>query len=472
MPRHSFVQIQKITNVKGRIDYISSHARQENLYAVYDTAPQKFWNVLAKESQREFQKSGTEGTCIEARELIIALPESYVNFEPDWVLKTFTDSFKEAHGVECVAALHHNKKKTNYHIHLIFSERTMLEEPDIKIASRNMFYDEQGKHVRTKKELLDEQGNMRNGCTVIAKGEVYEKRSFSNKISLFKSDVFLENEKKRLTELMNCYIKNPLEQLQVFDKSGVYLPTKKIGKNNPKAAEIMSDNQARKEWNQAVDIALVEGVPETDIQKIKNTEIAKKVGRSIAVNGRSPGLFLQIIVRARVILMNLVSKQKLPPKPKISVDITEYHKMQKIKQDLDKQVRVIRQIEEKELPDLLQQSDNLKGIFKSKERKEVERQIETAQNRVSDLKSYLVKAVTRYGYKNIQSFIKVYSQSEKAVQQYQKELEAWKEDNGLKPPKPESIRDKLRQYEREAKVKNLAVLDLPRQEKEKHRNER
>jgi len=234
----------------------------------------------------------------------------------------------------------------------------------------------------------------------------------------------------------------------------------------------MSDNQARKEWNQAVDIALVEGVPETDIQKIKNTEIAKKVGRSIAVNGRSPGLFLQIIVRARVILMNLVSKQKLPPKPKISVDITEYHKMQKIKQDLDKQVRVIRQIEEKELPDLLQQSDNLKGIFKSKERKEVERQIETAQNRVSDLKSYLVKAVTRYGYKNIQSFIKVYSQSEKAVQQYQKELEAWKEDNGLKPPKPESIRDKLRQYEREAKVKNLAVLDLPRQEKEKHRNER
>lgn len=65
MPRHSFVQILKITNVKGRIDYISSHARQENLYAVYDTASQKFWNVLAKEGQREFQKSGTEGSCIE-----------------------------------------------------------------------------------------------------------------------------------------------------------------------------------------------------------------------------------------------------------------------------------------------------------------------------------------------------------------------------------------------------------------------
>lgn len=183
-------------------------------------------------------------------------------------------------------------------------------------------------------------------------------------------------------------------------------------------------------------------------------------------------MFLQIIMRAKVILMNLLSKQKLPPQPKITVDITEFRKMQGIKQDLDKQVRIIRHIEEKELPDLLQQSGKLKGIFKSKERKEVEKQIEIAQNRVSDLKSYLAKAVTRYGYKNIQSFIKLYGQCEKEVRQYQKELDEWKENNRLKQPKPESIRDKLRRYEREAKEKSLAVLDLSTQKKEKHRNER
>ena len=34
-----------------------------------------------------------------------------------------TDRFKEKYGVECVSALHHNKRKKNYHIHLIFSER-------------------------------------------------------------------------------------------------------------------------------------------------------------------------------------------------------------------------------------------------------------------------------------------------------------------------------------------------------------
>ena len=70
----------------------------------------------------------------------------------------FTNRFKEKYGVECVSALHHNKRKTNYHIHLIFSERELLPEPIEKIATRNMFYNEQKKHVRTKKEILDDRG--------------------------------------------------------------------------------------------------------------------------------------------------------------------------------------------------------------------------------------------------------------------------------------------------------------------------
>ena len=73
--RNSFIQMSKLPNVKGRISYISSKARQENLYAVYETTDHKFWTELAKCNQEEFKRSGTEGKCIEARELIIALPE-------------------------------------------------------------------------------------------------------------------------------------------------------------------------------------------------------------------------------------------------------------------------------------------------------------------------------------------------------------------------------------------------------------
>lgn len=179
MARHSFIRMSKLPNVKGRIDYISSPDRQENLYATYQTADTEFWKNLAFESQQEFQRFGTEGKCIEARELIIALPEVYTTFDPQEVLKEFTEEFHKRYGVECVSALHHNKRKTNYHIHLIFSERTLLPEPDIKIASRSVFYDETGKRVRTKKEITGEDGKIRPGCTVIKKGEVLVKRMYN-----------------------------------------------------------------------------------------------------------------------------------------------------------------------------------------------------------------------------------------------------------------------------------------------------
>ena len=126
MARHSFIQMSKLPNVKGRISYITSHARQENLYATYRTADNAFWNNLARESRQEFQRSGAEGKCIEARELIIALPEVYTQYEPQQVLEDFTDEFRRRYGVECVSALHHNKRKTNYHIHLIFSENIAI----------------------------------------------------------------------------------------------------------------------------------------------------------------------------------------------------------------------------------------------------------------------------------------------------------------------------------------------------------
>lgn len=41
----------------------------------------------------------------------------------------------EKDGVECFATLHHNKRKTNLHIHMIFAERKRLEQPEEKTAT-------------------------------------------------------------------------------------------------------------------------------------------------------------------------------------------------------------------------------------------------------------------------------------------------------------------------------------------------
>lgn len=313
MARHSFIQMSKLPNVKGRISYITSHARQENLYATYRTADNEFWSNLARESQQEFKRSGTEGKCIEARELIIALPEIYTRYEPQEVLEDFTEEFHRRYGVECVSALHHNKRKTNYHIHLIFSERKRLPEPDIKIATRSVFYDETGKRVRTKKEITGEDGQIRKGCTVIKKGEVYESHLFTVKDDKFKSEPFLREVKEIYTDLINRHISDPEQQLKVFDKNSVYLPTKKIGKNNPKAAEIEADNTARQEWNRTADMALLSGISEAKILEVKQTEIHEKASQSIMSKGWLPNLFRGIVAKAKDFLQSLIrEKDKLP----------------------------------------------------------------------------------------------------------------------------------------------------------------
>ena len=307
--RHSFIQMTKLSNVRGRITYISSHAKQEHLYAVYETTERSYWTELARCSQQEFKKSGVEGNCIEARELIIALPESlYEQGMPDMLLKSFTDKFKEKYGVECVAALHHNKRMTNFHIHLIFSERQLLAEPVIKIATRNMFYDEHGNHVRTKKEILDEAGNIRKRCKVIGKGEVYEKKLFTSKNTRFKQEDFLDEVKLFYTRMINHWVTDEKDRLTVFDRNGPYLATKKIGRNNPKAEQIEQDNKLRMDWNREVDRAIISNVPMDDILQIKREHITEPIKRSIKIYGNKPQRLALILNMAITELVLLISK--------------------------------------------------------------------------------------------------------------------------------------------------------------------
>ena len=331
MARHSFIQMSKLSNVKGRISYISDPKRQEYLYATFSTREDMtFWNDLAKECQEEFKRFGTEGKCIEARELIIALPEEYTKFDPNQVLREFTEQFKKRYDVECVSALHHNKTKKNYHIHLIFSERRLLPEPEVKIATRSVFYDELGKRVRTKKEIPGEDGQIREGCIVIKKGEAYEKHLFTAKDEVFKNELFLDEAKQFYTALINRHIHDPERRLKVFDPNSVYLPTKKIGKNNPKEAEIEADNAARQDWNRTADMALVSGIEESKIIEIRNEHVYDEATRSVQKHGWLPGLFRGIIQKAKEILQVLIRETEIPPKPTLSVDMAEYRTMQKL----------------------------------------------------------------------------------------------------------------------------------------------
>lgn len=455
MTRHSFIQMSKLPNVKGRISYITSPARQENLYAAYRTADNEFWGNLARECQQEFKRSGAEGKCIEARELIIALPEVYTQYEPQQVLEDFTEEFHKRYGVECVSALHHNKRKTNYHIHLIFSERKLLPEPDIKIAARSVFFDETGKRVRTKKEIIGEDGKIRDGCTVIKKGEIYESHLFTVKDDRFKSEPFLREIKKVYTELINRHISDPEQQLKVFDKNSVYLPTKKIGKHNPREEEIKADNAARQEWNRTADMALISGIDETKILEIKQAEIHDKVSQSIRKSGWLPNLFRSIVSKAKGFLQNLIREHDMPPKPTLSINMTEFRTMRDLMIRVQDEARAIRSLQE-EVPKLKEQLSEAKGVFKGKERKALTEQIQQTEQEISERLDKLPDTLKEDGYPDVQAFMATYREAEAVVEQYNRSLAEWERQvkEKRRPPKPperESVRNRLKQLQEQGR---------------------
>lgn len=447
MPRNSFIQMNKLTNVSGRITYISSRAKQENLYATYTTIPERsFWRELAKCNQESFIQSGTEGKCIEARELIIALPESFVHYDPEYLLKRFTDHFKQRYKVECISALHHNKRKTNYHIHLIFAERQLLDKPVEKIATRNMFYDENGKHRRAKKEILDEAGNIRKKCKVVKKGEVYERKLFTTKNELFKSDGYLDEVKRVYTDLINAFAIKEEDKLHLFDKNGIYLATKKIGKNNPKAAEIEADNKVRMQWNQTVDRALISGVAEKDILDVKQKKISEEVKHSIEIYGNRPYFLADIIKLAIKALELLISKVllaaakvvekivdvvyekvvenddsiseaeikpeakareveqiQLPKKPEKSLLLSKYSGIMDLDAELKRRNDEIFRVE-RERGNLEIELSECSGVFKQKRKKELQEQIAILDRKTEKMKAELSRVIQDAGYTNASEF--------------------------------------------------------------------
>ena len=511
--RHSFIQMTKLSNVRGRITYISSHAKQEHLYAVYETTERSYWTELARCSQQEFKKSGVEGNCIEARELIIALPESlYEQGMPDMLLKSFTDKFKEKYGVECVAALHHNKRMTNFHIHLIFSERQLLAEPVIKIATRNMFYDEHGNHVRTKKEILDEAGNIRKRCKVIGKGEVYEKKLFTSKNTRFKQEDFLDEVKLFYTRMINHWVTDEKDRLTVFDRNGPYLATKKIGRNNPKAEQIEQDNKLRMDWNREVDRAIISNVPMDDILQIKREHITEPIKRSIEIYGNKPQRLALILNMAITELVLLISKvleaarairnkilhtdvtnaektdfasnivvdntdntsaieestkveNKIttqeetikevnvtkPDKPVMTPEAATYPKLKKIKAELDNQNNLIFQAEQQRGNLEIELSD-LKGLAKLTRKAELQRKIDEKTDYINRLKIGLSNMVRNYGFENMNEFYLSYKESQNAYAEYQQEVDDWKKsnDNAETPmKKTEMMSEKLARLQKD-----------------------
>lgn len=73
----------------------------------------------------------------------------------------------------------------------------------------------------------------------------------------------------------------------------------------------------------------------------------------------------------------------MPPKPKLKMDIEEFRQMQKVKEKLDKQIALIQHTENVELSKLEENLQNIKGLFKGKEKKTAQDKIDQCKKRLS-----------------------------------------------------------------------------------------
>lgn len=260
-----FLQDTPIPHVAGRIKYISGK-NQEHLYAVSGNFDMEFWNQLALENQETFRASGNDRekkmkkkdgtvytvqqTCVEAREIILHL-ENVTEKNAQDTADALVAWFKEKYGVECCAAIH-NTKENNVHIHLIYSERELMPERQVKIATRNTWIDEKGRQRKAKADILDENGELRSGCRIVKKGEEIYSRAFFDKRTEFSQTWHVDKMKEDCCEWINENLQ-PQEKYVVFDPYGPYLAQQKIHRGNEKEEEIRRYNRNVQKINAMID---------------------------------------------------------------------------------------------------------------------------------------------------------------------------------------------------------------------------
>lgn len=259
MSKNIFVRATALSNVSGRIAYISSLEAQERLAAFFTTNNDAaYWSALAAQSQRQQLLNPGKPVC-EARELIIALPNVLFEAGRYALCRTMVEDFHRVHGVECCAAIHANEG--NYHMHLIFSERTLLPDAEVSVATRNTYFNAAGKRA-TKKECLDEAGELLPGCRLVRKGENLSEKQFSAKDNKFGQRWWLQAEKERLAAFLNDYVRKEgleSEELTVYNKDkSVELPMTRLVRGEPAQVRAVKValNREKKEYNATVHEAI------------------------------------------------------------------------------------------------------------------------------------------------------------------------------------------------------------------------
>lgn len=259
-----YSRVTKLNSIEGRSDYISNPNRQENL--VLTGKSREFdWNEYSR-FEKDNQKSADPNN--EGRELVVALPNE-LSEKSEKYLHDFCNGLSKkllGENRDYEYALHWNKSKTNFHMHLIFSERERNLEAQPKIYKKDLWVDS-----TTGKTCKRDNPNAVLRCR---KGDVqrdsegnikYDSATFTAKDTKFKRKAWLVESKEQLqafleTKGFKLDIYNPkteIAQKKLFKGANTeYLNYAKAFNESAKDynSDIKRLNRLKRNFNRYIDL--------------------------------------------------------------------------------------------------------------------------------------------------------------------------------------------------------------------------
>lgn len=237
---------------------------------LFDYNQQKFAEEKEKGGWLPSRKNakGEEAQCIEARMYVVAFPNEMADYPCKYngqiinndmeLAKAIANDWRNTYGTDCYVAIHWNKSHTNFHAHILVSERIKKESQEVKRAKRNRYYDANGRECKK----ADAVRIVRKGDIIRGQNELYS----SGKIDL--------KSKKALDEIKEHYSK--ILGTELYKEDGLHLPQTHLPRINERSSkEVLEEYERKREYNATVKEFndIVEALKEHNHEDILNNEI-------------------------------------------------------------------------------------------------------------------------------------------------------------------------------------------------------
>ena len=253
---HIYAKISRQHDVVDRINYITQR-QGEKFICSAGNQNMNYWKRLALECNRA-TKNSKSNKATQAREVIVYIPNEFLELtkeEQKDILNELAELVRKWTGTDCIIAAHNSHPNDdldgNAHLHILMSERPLLHKDEIKVAERNLFFDENNRRQRTKSAITDELGQIREGCYIIPKGEMLN--IFDSKYDDMSSKRWIQNMKQHLSDWINETFEPDKERV-VYTNDSPFIPQQHVGKEFSKEIKerIREDNKRIKLWNRYI----------------------------------------------------------------------------------------------------------------------------------------------------------------------------------------------------------------------------